>query len=159
MIKTEGAFQAVGLKWARIALIGVIAFIAMVSIWTPLSDRGSRARWFTWPNLAYLAPLPIITGAIVWVAVARARRGPDYVPFFGAIGLFAMCFLGLGISLLPYIVPYSITLWEAASAPAHRRFSLVGTLLRCRHLHMYIGCLLCLSRQGHVAHGLPLNHE
>ncbi len=139
VIKTEGPIQLWAVKWARIALIGVVAFIAMVSIWTPLSDPKIAARWFTWPNLGYLAPLPIATGAIVLWLWRSLDKGRDIVPFFGAIGLFAMCFLGLGISLWPNIVPPSISLWEAASSPRAQAFLLIGTLFLLPIIIMYTG--------------------
>ena len=118
----RSALTALGLA------IGVGAFIAMVSIWTPLSDPRIADRWFTWPNLAYLAPLPIATGFIalwLWRALDSQR---DIAPFFAAIGLFALCFLGLGISLWPNIVPPNISLWEAAASPRAQAFLLIGTL-------------------------------
>jgi cytochrome d ubiquinol oxidase subunit II len=128
VVKTEGAVQLWAVKWARLSLLGVLAFIAMVSIWTPLSDPRIADRWFTWPNLAYLAPLPIATGFIalwLWRALDSQR---DIAPFFAAIGLFALCFLGLGISLWPNIVPPNISLWEAAASPRAQAFLLIGTL-------------------------------
>jgi cytochrome d ubiquinol oxidase subunit II len=139
VIKTEGAIQLWAVKWARIALIGVIAFIAMVSIWTPLSDPGIAARWFGWPNLAFLAPLPIATGIIALWLWRSLDKGRDIVPFFAAIGLFAMCFLGLGISLWPNIVPPAISLWEAAASPRSQAFLLIGTLFLLPIIIVYTG--------------------
>jgi cytochrome d ubiquinol oxidase subunit II len=42
------------------------------------------------------------------------------------MGLFAICYVGLAISILPFIVPPSITLWQAASAPPSQAFTLIG---------------------------------
>jgi cytochrome d ubiquinol oxidase subunit II len=128
VMKTEGSVQYWARAWARFSLVGVIAFIAMVSIWTPLSDPHIAARWFTWPNLAYLAPLPIATGLLalwLWIALGREH---DVAPFFAAIGLFSMCYLGLGISLWPNIVPHTISLWNASGSPRSQAFLLIGTL-------------------------------
>ena len=49
-------------------------------------------------------------------------------PFAGAIGLFALSYLGIAISLWPMIVPHKYTLWQAASSPSTQAFLLVGTL-------------------------------
>ena len=59
------------------------------------------------------------------------RRRYEVWPFFLSIGLFLLAFLGLGISLFPYVIPPSITIWEAASPPESQLFALagVGTLL------------------------------
>jgi cytochrome d ubiquinol oxidase subunit II len=55
------------------------------------------------------------------------------------MGLFAMCYLGLAISLFPYVVPYAYTLWQAAAAPTTQAFLLVGTLFLLPIIFMYIG--------------------
>ncbi len=139
VMKTEGEVQSWARGWARIALVGVVAFIAMVSIWTPLSDPRIAARWFSWPNMAWLAPLPIATAALaiaLWRWLGRAR---DFGPFFASIGLFLMCFLGLAISIWPNIVPYSITLWDAAASPRSQAFLLVGTLFLLPVIIVYTG--------------------
>src|SRR5689334_11482474 len=128
VMKTEDQVQYWARAWARFSLVGVIAFIAMVSIWTPLSDARIAARWFSTPNIFYLAPLPILTGVIaIWLWVSL-DRGRDVAPFFAAIGLFLCCFLGLGISLWPNIVPHSISLWNAAASARSQAFLLIGTL-------------------------------
>jgi cytochrome d ubiquinol oxidase subunit II len=139
VMKTDGALQ----QWARgratIALYGVLAFIAMVSIWTPIGHERIAERWFSYPNLVYLAAVPIVTAAIAWTTWRALQRESDYVPFLGAMGLFAMCYLGLGISLFPYIVPYSITLWDAAAVPSSQMFLLIGTLFLLPIIFMYTG--------------------
>jgi len=139
VVKTEGAIQLWAVRWSRIALLGVIAFIAMVSIWTPLVEPRIAARWFSWPNLAYLAPLPIATGLLALWLWRSLDKGRDIVPFFGAIGLFAMCFLGLGISLWPNIVPPSISLWAAAASARSQAFLLLGTLFLLPIIIAYTG--------------------
>jgi cytochrome bd ubiquinol oxidase subunit II len=50
----------------------------------------------------------------------------DYQPFFLSLALFALSYLGLGISIYPYIVPQSITIWQAAAPESSQLFMLVG---------------------------------
>ena len=139
VMKTEGDLQRWARRWSRISLVGVIAFIAMVSIWTPLTDARIAQRWFSMPNLLYLAPLPLATGALaawLWRSLDRSR---EVAPFFAAMGLFLMCFLGLAISLWPHIVPPSITLWDAAASSKSQAFLLIGTLFLLPIIVTYTG--------------------
>ena len=55
------------------------------------------------------------------------------------MGLFAMCYLGLAISLFPYVVPHAITLWDAAAAPQSQAFLLIGTLFLLPIIFIYTG--------------------
>jgi cytochrome d ubiquinol oxidase subunit II len=128
VMKTEGPLRDWARAKARVALIGVLAFIMLVSVWTPLLHAHIAQRWFSWPNIAWLAPIPAVTALIaawLWRALAR---GHDVAPFVAAMALFAMCYLGLAISLFPYVVPHRLTLWEAAGAPQAQAFLLIGTL-------------------------------
>jgi cytochrome d ubiquinol oxidase subunit II len=43
--------------------------------------------------------------------------------------MFLLGYLGLVISWFPYIVPPSITVWQAAAVPASQIFMLLGTLV------------------------------
>jgi cytochrome d ubiquinol oxidase subunit II len=47
-------------------------------------------------------------------------------PFFAAVALFVLSYIGLGISFYPYIVPPTITIWSAAAPDASLKFLLVG---------------------------------
>jgi cytochrome d ubiquinol oxidase subunit II len=139
VMKTEGDLQQRARRHATIALYGVLAFIAMVSIWTPLMHPRIAERWFSAPNLYWFALVPVVTAGIAWATWRALRRDADYVPFIGAMGLFVMCYLGLGISLFPYIVPYAFTLWDAAAVPSSQAFLLIGTLFLLPIIFTYLG--------------------
>jgi cytochrome d ubiquinol oxidase subunit II len=139
VMKTEGALQDWARGKARASLFGVLAFIAMVSLWTPFVDARIAERWFAWPNIALLAPVPLATGVLAWWLWRSLAHGREAAPFLAAMGLFAMCYLGLGISLFPYVAPPSITLWDAAAAPQSQAFLLIGTLFLLPIIFTYIG--------------------
>ena len=42
------------------------------------------------------------------------------------MGLFVLSYIGLGISFYPYIVPPSVTIWDAAAPDNSLRFLLIG---------------------------------
>jgi cytochrome d ubiquinol oxidase subunit II len=129
LMKTEGPVAERARTQARTLLIGVIGFMAVVSIWTPLQFPQIANRWFSLPNFYYLWPIPVITALVAaggWYAI---DRGPAAGPFLSTIGLFLLGYLGLVISWFPYLVPPTLTIWDTAAAPSSQFFMLVGTLL------------------------------
>jgi cytochrome d ubiquinol oxidase subunit II len=129
VLKTQDALQLKARLWSRNALIGVAAAVLVVSIWTPIMSSSIRDRWFDWPNIAILSPIPIVTVLIGWATLRSIMNSQaSYGPFLGAIALFVMSYLGIAISLWPMVVPHHFTLWQAASDPSTQAFLLVGTL-------------------------------
>ncbi|MEO7114354.1 MAG: cytochrome d ubiquinol oxidase subunit II [Caldimonas sp.] len=128
IVKTEGDLQTWARKTAQRCLWGVLAFIGVISVWTPLAYARIAERWFSLPNLFWFAPVPLLTLAIAFVLVRSLRRGDEVVPFICSFGLFFLAFTGLVISLWPYLVPPSITLWDAAVEPKAQTFLIIGTL-------------------------------
>jgi cytochrome bd ubiquinol oxidase subunit II len=139
VMKTEGDVQRWARAWSKFSLVGVLGFIALVSIWTPYNEPHIAARWFTWPNIAWLAPLPLTTAALAWWLWRSVRRDGEVAPFFAAMGLFMTCFLGLAISLWPNIVPHQISLWDAAASSKAQAFLLIGTLFLLPIIVTYTG--------------------
>ena len=130
ILKTEGDLQA----WARktrpaLPLWRRSCAIAVVSVWTPIIDPHIAARWFSWPNIAYLAPVPLITAALV-VYVWRAFDGrSEHGPFIGSLGLFLMSYLGITDQPVPDDRPASLhARIRRRRRRARRRFCLIGTL-------------------------------
>jgi cytochrome bd ubiquinol oxidase subunit II len=139
VLKTEGEVQAAARRHGRKCLLGTLVGILLVSIWTPYISAQIAARWFSWPNILFLAPVPILT-AIVSVVTWRAFYGrTEALPFIGGILLFLLAYLGIGISIFPMIVPGQFSLREAASSPRTQAFLLVGTLALLPIIFMYTG--------------------
>src|SRR5262249_57807896 len=67
ILKTEGDVQTAARRHGRICLLGVVLAIGVVSIWTPFMTESIAARWFAWPNIALLAPVPLATAAVAWL--------------------------------------------------------------------------------------------
>jgi cytochrome d ubiquinol oxidase subunit II len=129
ILKTEGQLQARARRQGRWCLIGVLIAIAIVSIWTPFADHDIALRWFSWPNILFLAPIPVLTAVAAvwqWRALGSDAEG---TPFVASVLLFLLSYLGIAISLWPMIVPHKITLWQAASSESTQGFLLVGTLV------------------------------
>lgn len=137
-MKTEGELQ----DWARgisyRALVGILLFIVAVSVWTPMASERIALRWFSLPNFTYFAPVPVLTVVLAWLMWDSLRKGRDILPFLGAIGPFFLSFTGLIISLWPYVVPPSITLWDAATAPMSQQFLMVGTMFLLPVILLYV---------------------
>ncbi|MGH6728501.1 MAG: cytochrome d ubiquinol oxidase subunit II [Pseudolabrys sp.] len=137
VLKTEGKLQDWARRAGRVCLVGVLIAILAVSIWTPIANADIARHWFSWPNIGFLAPVPIITALIAageWYALTHRQ---ELTPFLGAVGLFLMSFIGIAISLWPTIVPFHYTLWQAASSQSTQAFLLIGTLFLLPIILMY----------------------
>ncbi len=139
IIKTEGELQQWARRAGRVCLIGVMAGIVVVSLWTPVMEPMIAARWFSLPNFLFLWPVPIVTLAVAIWEWRALGEGPDAAPYAAAVLLFLLSYLGIAISLWPMIVPYRFTLWDAASSPSTQSFLLVGTLFLLPVILMYSG--------------------
>jgi len=127
VMKTAGGVEKSARRYAKPLLIALVAFIVLISIWTPLQFERVAERWFSGWHMAYLSPVPLITAALA-ISCWRGLNGRHpTMAFNAAVGLFVISFVGLAISTLPYLAPPSITLWDAAASPKSQTFMLVGT--------------------------------
>jgi len=137
--RTEGPLQARCREYARMLGIATLAAIVVVSLWTPTLNQDYMNSWFAWPAIVATSPVPILVAAVAW-AFWRGLAGPrDVVPLLCAQALFVLCFIGLGISVYPHIVPPSITIWQAAAPPASQAFLLAGTVVLVPIILSYTG--------------------
>jgi cytochrome d ubiquinol oxidase subunit II len=139
VIKTEAGLQQWARALGRNCLIGTGVAIAAVSLWTPLVDAHIAARWFSFPNIVLLAPVPLITGGLIWYEWRSLGNGSEYAPFVTALGLFVMSYLGIAVSLWPMIVPGHFTLRQAAASQSTQAFLLIGTLVLLPVILLYTG--------------------
>ncbi len=129
VMKTTGELRekAYDLSWWL--LFAMLVAIGAVSLATPFLDSEYARRWFAWPNILFTAPVPIAVAAVTALLLRSLVRRQDYRPFFLALTLFALSYAGLGISMYPYIVPRSITIWQAAAPHNSQVFMLVGVAI------------------------------
>jgi cytochrome d ubiquinol oxidase subunit II len=139
ILKTEGGLQEKARRWARIAFLATFASVGVVSLWTPFVDVDIARRWFSWPNILFLSPVPLataLTGFLWWRAVTMKQ---DVAPFLYAILLFTLSYVGIAISLFPMIVPHHFSLDQAASDASTQIFLGVGTLFLLPIIVVYTG--------------------
>ena len=98
--------------------------------------------------------LAVLMGFFVFTGL---QRRAELVPFFGTIGLFLLGYAGLAISTAPYIVPPSLTFWDAAAAPASQMCFLGGTAFLLPLVLLYTVFVYWIFR-GKVEHGGPGYH-
>ncbi len=129
ILKTSGALQTRAYGWAKWAGLGTLALIGLVSLWTPFLSPVFMARWFAWPQILYAAPVPLFVAVAAAALYFGLKQRRERQPFAAAIALFVLCYIGLGISFYPYIVPPSLTIWAAAAPDNSLRFLLVGAVV------------------------------
>jgi len=72
------------------------------------------AKWFAWPALLYVLPVPLLVAFCAFGLFRGLARSKELSPFLYAEALFVLSYIGLVISFFPYMVPSSVTLWDAA---------------------------------------------
>jgi cytochrome bd ubiquinol oxidase subunit II len=127
VMKTEGEMDAMMRGYAKTLLYMVLFAMAVISLWTPWAIPRIAERWFTMPNLLYLSPVPLLSGLAAFICWRGLRSSAQNSPFFAAIALFLLGFAGLVVSNAPYLVPTSLTVWQAAAPVKSQLFMLYGT--------------------------------
>jgi cytochrome d ubiquinol oxidase subunit II len=152
VLKTEGAVAERARGQAKVLLIVVLAFMAVVSLWTPLAFERIARRWFSTPNIYFLWPVPLVTALTALMAWRWLEERREALPFLASIVLFLLGYLGLVISTFPYLVPPTLTIWQTAAVPASQIFMLLGTLVLLPVILGYITFVYWLFR-GKVREG------
>jgi cytochrome d ubiquinol oxidase subunit II len=126
VMKTEGPLRDRAARFARIAGLGTLALIGGVSLWTPFLVPQYFERWFAWPTVIFSGIVPVLILGCAWLMHAGLKGGRDRQPFLAAVGIFVLCFAGIGLSFYPCIVPPALTIEDAAAPDDTLRFLLVG---------------------------------
>jgi cytochrome d ubiquinol oxidase subunit II len=139
VLKTEGAVRDRAYHLCWYLLFAMLAAIGTVSIATPFLHIQYAQRWFTWPNVVLTAPVPIAVAAVTVLLLRALANRQDSQPFYLTLALFALSYAGLGISMYPYIVPQSITIWQAAAPENSQTFLLIGVAVLIPLILAYTG--------------------
>lgn len=126
IMRTSGDLQARAFRFAQIFAWATLAFIGAVSLATPFLEGEYWRRWFAWPGVLVTAPVPIAVAATAFFLFRSIWTRREIQPFLLSLALFFLSFVGLGVSIWPYVVPGRITIWDAAAPEASQLFMLVG---------------------------------
>ncbi|MGD1036520.1 MAG: cytochrome d ubiquinol oxidase subunit II [Roseiarcus sp.] len=126
--KTQGSVQRRAYDAALIAAPIMLASIGVVSAWTPFLNATYMQHWFGWPQSLFVAPTPLFVLVAAFILMRGLIDRREVSPFIASLALFVLCFVGLGISFYPHIVPNSVTIWEAAAPANSLAFLLVGAV-------------------------------
>ncbi|WP_208353492.1 cytochrome d ubiquinol oxidase subunit II [Pseudaestuariivita rosea] len=133
IIKTDEALQLKAVQWAKGGIWGIVLGLSAISLASPLVSPRIFDKWFSFPEAILLAPMPLMSAALIallWLALKRLPTRDDsfaWFPFAASIVLFTLAFFGLAYSFYPYVVPEQLTIYEAASAPESLFIILIGT--------------------------------
>ncbi|MEL6520278.1 MAG: cytochrome d ubiquinol oxidase subunit II [Pseudomonadota bacterium] len=134
IIKTDGILQEKAVDWAKGGIWGLVLGMIAISVASPWVSERIFDKWFSFPEMILLAPLPIMSVLLVgalWVALRRLPTVDDsfaWIPFAAGTMLFILAFFGMAYSFYPYVVPDQLTIYEAASAPEALIIILAGTV-------------------------------
>lgn len=128
-MKTTGALQRQMHGFSRPLMLVTVGLIGIVSLMTPFQDAVYLERWFAWPGVIFSVAVPALVLGLVWRLNHGLKNLQDISPFLCAIALFVVCFIGIGISFYPHMVPPALTIAEAAAPDTSLRFALVGALI------------------------------
>ena len=139
IMKTEGALQLKAVAWAQRSLWLTALGVAAISIATPWVSARIFDRWFSFPNVVMLLPIPLMTLVLFGVMARSLKRLPvrlkdnnhygAAVPFACTVGVFLLSFYGLAYSLFPWLVIDKLTVWQAASSPEALRVIFYGVVI------------------------------
>ncbi|MGB1077546.1 MAG: cytochrome d ubiquinol oxidase subunit II [Bdellovibrionales bacterium] len=134
IMKCEKQLQKKSVKWAQRSLFVTLLGIFSVSISTPLVSTRIFEKWFSFPEIFMLAPIPIMTIVLAFGLMFTLTKLPtkndsfSWIPFTMTVGIYVLCFYGLAYSFFPYIVPDQLTIVEAASSYESLKIILIGAL-------------------------------
>ena len=149
--KTDGitqdhAFRLAG-RFGLLLLVGIVA----VSLATLGLEFDYHQRWLTFPAVLVTAQVPLLTAIIAYAFFRSLKRRREGWPFLLALALFLLTFIGLAISVFPYVVPRALTIWDAAAPEKSQSFMLVGAAILVPIILAYTGWSYWVFR-GKVAH-------
>ena len=112
VLKSEGALRDVGYRLIPWLMAGVLIFLGLAFAGALSEHAAIMQRWTQRPLLAVFPGVGVLAVAGLLYGVWRRH---DHQPFLMTTMIFAAAFCTLAASFWPYIIPFSLTLADAAS--------------------------------------------
>ncbi len=128
VLKTDGPVEARAKRATAGLGIVMLGLIVLVSGISPFLHEYFMQRWFAWPAMLFVAPVPLLVLVCAFALFRGLQTSRPLMSFLAVQGLFVLSYIGLIISFFPYMVPSSVTLWQAAAPDNSLKFLLVGAV-------------------------------
>ena len=129
VMKTTGDLRDKARRLSYVTALGTLVAMGIFSLWTPFLEPLYLERWFGWPTAIFSVIVPLLCAGCFLLLLTGLRNNRDRRPFLAALGLFILGYAGIGISFYPYMVPPSVTIWDAAAPDSSLAFLLVGAVI------------------------------
>ncbi|WP_250893604.1 cytochrome d ubiquinol oxidase subunit II [Croceibacterium selenioxidans] len=137
--KIRGSGQDHAYRLAIGAAVATLVLLVAISLYTPFVEAQYFRRWFTMPNILFASQVPLLTAIISFLLFRGLLKRQEAMPFLLSLAIFLLGMIGLAISMWPYVVPDSLTIWDAAAPHRSQVFMLIGVGLTMPLILAYTG--------------------
>ncbi len=121
--KCEGDVREAAYRLIPYLSIGLLVFLVIVFVYALAENLQVMSRWLERPYLLVFPAIGVVAAVVLATSVRRRRDG---APFYMVALIFAAAFGTLAISFWPYMIPFSITIEEAAAPHSSLAFMFWG---------------------------------
>jgi cytochrome d ubiquinol oxidase subunit II len=125
ILKTEGELQTSHYRTAKLAAWTTLLGAILITIATPVVYENARAKLFHQPEVYLFSVIPVLGVLLIGLLIRSLNRKAETTPLVWTVLLFLLTFVGLGLVVFPYIIPPSITIYQAAAAPSALVFMII----------------------------------
>jgi cytochrome bd ubiquinol oxidase subunit II len=121
--KCDGEVRDVAHRQIPVLAVGVLAFLVLVFAYALAENLPILHRWIDRPYLFVFPAIGAVAAAVLALSILRHN---DHWPFYMVALIFVSAFGTLALSFWPYMIPFVITIDEAASPRSSLAFMFWG---------------------------------
>jgi cytochrome bd ubiquinol oxidase subunit II len=125
LLKSDGELRHAARRWIPRLALALLAVLIAVFVYALAEDLRILHSWLERPYL-FAFPAIAVAAAAILVSRARQERYQDRTPFELMTILFATAFGTFLISFWPYMIPFSVTIDQAAGPHSSLAFMFWG---------------------------------
>ena len=137
--KTQGELQDRVRRLAVYAAAATLVLMAAVSLYNLFLFEQYRERWLAMPNILFASQVPLLTVIIAYFLFRALAKRREIAPFLLSLALFLLGMAGLGVTIWPYVIPETVTIWAAAAPEKSQVFMLIGVAISLPLILAYTG--------------------
>jgi cytochrome bd ubiquinol oxidase subunit II len=110
--KCEGAVREEAYRLIPRLSLALLVFLIVVFAYALAENLPVMSRWFERPYLFFFPAVAVLAAIVLTLSVRRRRDGP---PFIMVMFIFVAAYCTLAISFWPYMIPFAVTIEQAAA--------------------------------------------